>query len=963
QTGTTVKDNVTQFTITSLNGGELIFDGSNNFNKTTLVIDNSVFNITLIGLTFINAFVEDDAGAIYNHGILNVTNCSFSNNTVIDPLSGDMIDYNRGAGIFNYGGKVTVTDSYFYNNTAPLGGAIFNGGNSGYFTIYNSTFVANNGTSYNDAGGAIYSSYSHIYVYDSLFENNTALRLNDYRYYAGSGGGTSAAIFLGNNLEATVDNCDFVGNKALYWAGAIKSTNNLANIFNCRFMNNTAQSGGALHGTFNIVNSTFINNTAVKGEGINSKTLRGGAIDLEGRGIILNSTFIGNTAIDGGAVFTGFNAVNISGCVFENNTGVNGGAINNYHNKMNLTNSIFNFNNGVNGGAVYHEISRYGSVYELNITNNTFNGNNATNGGAIYLNGSSYKYNSFKIISSVFTENTATNGSAIYGKSNFTANYNVFVDNYCLVDGTYTNSSVISYYGNASNNNVSIENNWWGNNAPVWDDILNNLTNPNDYLVFSLSYENITGLNNTKIIRGKLYWNNTDSQEDIDLVPIRFISLYSKSGNYFEGKFDENNGTMNNGDFETNLELLPGEYNVTGMVDNEIQTITISVDGMRDSYIIFEYPDNVGRDLTLVDVKLINGYGNPISNMNLSVVLNYPNGHEIAFTGFANETGEFIVQFSNLTNGEYGVTVNFAGDSLYLESTNSTEFTISPNYNSTTSIDVNGKNIIISLKDNENNPISNANLVYSINGTNLHMVTTDGNGIVNITGLYGNFNLTAIYAGNDTYSGSNSSKLIAISKTNAVIHASGMTQYAVDYYNGERGNYFNFTLKDSNGNALANKTVYINIAGKTYTRTTDSNGFARIQINLARASVYTVSIYFAGDNDYNGVLTTSKLTINKKPTTLTIAGTNSLKVNAYRTLTFTLKGVKTTNSKKYVNAAGKTLKVTVNGKTYTLKTDKNGKATLKVKFTKTGTYTIKTVFKGDITFAAKTTTAKITVKR
>ena len=105
------------------------------------------------------------------------------------------------------------------------------------------------------------------------------------------------------------------------------------------------------------------------------------------------------------------------------------------------------------------------------------------------------------------------------------------------------------------------------------------------------------------------------------------------------------------------------------------------------------------------------------------------------------------------------------------------------------------------------------------------------------------------------------------------------------------------------------------------------------------------------------------MTINKKPATLTIAGTNSLKVNAYRTLTFTLKGVKTTNSKKYVNAAGKTLKVTVNGKTYTLKTDKNGKATLKVKFTKTGTYAIKTVFKGDITFAAKTTTAKITVKR
>ena len=319
-----------------------------------------------------------------------------------------------------------------------------------------------------------------------------------------------------------------------------------------------------------------------------------------------------------------------------------------------------------------------------------------------------------------------------------------------------------------------------------------------------------------------------------------------------------------------------------------------------------------------------------------------------------------------LDPGRYDVNVYYVGNNNYNSVDNLTRFVVK--YISNILIDTaeNGT-VYIKLTYDDGKTISNENIIYSINGSNSVITTTDDNGTVFIHDLIGKSTIYVSYYGNENCSAAeNSTNLLIIppkGKLNTTFDSDNFKQYTVDYNAGEKGNYFNFTLKDSNGNALANKTVYINIAGKTYNRTTDSNGFARIQINLARASVYTVSIYFAGDNDYNGVFTTSKLTINKKPATLAIVGTNSLKVNAYRTLTFTLKGVKTTNSKKYVNTAGKTLKVTVNGKTYTLKTDKNGKATLKVKFTKTGTYAIKTVFKGDITFTAKTNTAKITVKR
>ena len=170
-------------------------------------------------------------------------------------------------------------------------------------------------------------------------------------------------------------------------------------------------------------------------------------------------------------------------------------------------------------------------------------------------------------------------------------------------------------------------------------------------------------------------------------------------------------------------------------------------------------------------------------------------------------------------------------------------------------------------------------------------------------------------------------------------------------------------LKDSEGNALAGKHISIGFNGKVYNRTTDENGSARLQINLANAGVYTFATAFLGDDECNGSFVVNKITVTKKSSIITVKGTQPVKVRSYRTLTFNLKGVKAIDKSSYVNAIGRTLKVTVNGKTYTLKTDKNGKATLKVRFTRTGTYTIKTAFAGDGTFNAKTMNSKITVRK
>lgn len=57
-------------------------------------------------------------------------------------------------------------------------------------------------------------------------------------------------------------------------------------------------------------------------------------------------------------------------------------------------------------------------------------------------------------------------------------------------------------------------------------------------------------------------------------------------------------------------------------------------------------------------------------------------------------------------------------------------------------------------------------------------------------------------------------------------------------------------LTDKNGNLLANKPVDIEINNIKYTRITDENGIARLNINLNIGS-YPVGVSYAGDDEYN----------------------------------------------------------------------------------------------------------------
>ena len=186
---------------------------------------------------------------------------------------------------------------------------------------------------------------------------------------------------------------------------------------------------------------------------------------------------------------------------------------------------------------------------------------------------------------------------------------------------------------------------------------------------------------------------------------------------------------------------------------------------------------------------------------------------------------------------------------------------------------------------------------------------------------------------------------------------------ATDYYAGERGGNFSAILQDANGKPLAGKNVQIAVNGPIYNVTTTAAGEATIPINLMNANIYTYALTFSGDDQYNAApIASSKLTVVAKATTITAKDISFKAKVKTKTVSVKFTTIKNPYDGKVYMKEGKSLKLKVNGKTYTAKVSK-GVAKFKItKLTKKGKYTAKITFAGDKTYAASKKSIKITVK-
>ncbi|MDY9922509.1 beta strand repeat-containing protein [Methanobacterium sp.] len=424
-------------------------------------ISNGVqFKIT--NLTLMNGDINDNGGAIvYYYAFLNVTECTFINNTA-----------NGGGAIYNGRGNLTVTRNTFINNTANGGGAIAS--NYGYGTINENTFTDNKGTG-SSGGGAILDYYAVLNIKNNKFTNNQVknggggaikngggnltITQNTFINNTANGGGGGAILNNVKGIMTTIEN-NFSNNKANGGAGGgISNSKGTSNVINSNFTHNMANNGGAITsylGYLNVNNSFFTNNTALYG---------GGAIHNEDiTGNIINCTFTGNIVNDGGGgaieqAYVSNGSLNVIKSSFiDNKATTNGGAITNYYaflsaNWCNFINNTANIANGEaisNGGAIYNGRGN------LTVTRNTFINNTANGGGAIASN---YGYGT--INENTFTDNKGTGSSGGGAILDYYAVLNI-------KNNKFTNNQVKNGGGGAIKNgggNLTITQNTFINNT------------------------------------------------------------------------------------------------------------------------------------------------------------------------------------------------------------------------------------------------------------------------------------------------------------------------------------------------------------------------------------------------------------------------------------------------------------------------------------------------------------------
>ena len=357
-----------------------------------------------------------------------------------------------------------------------------------------------------------------------------------------------------------------------------------------------------------------------------------------------------------------------------------------------------------------------------------------------------------------------------------------------------------------------------------------------------------------------------------------------------------------------------------------------------------------------------------ISGLTVSVVLtggNIEGPIQLERNITTGEGGMFSFDVEGLDAGQYTAFMSFAGNDIYKPSSKIAVFNVNLKVTKlNVDVSVDGENIVIKVTDEGGNPVDGAKVNVNVDGA-IQEYTTD-KGTVTIPAGSGDHNMeistedgktlmVKVVAGQSTPSGDDTPVSNKIKTAISTAHTT-ITTYnkAID---SKANAYFTVTLKDANGNVLANKAFKYIADGKVYNYVTDAKGQKKIYILSAAKKTVSAVILFVGDNQYAESFKAVKIKINPQKVKL-VAKKKTFKVNKkVKKYTVTLKNSKGKAIK------GKKLVLTINKKKYTAKTNKKGEATFKIKnLNKKGTYKAKVKFAGDKTYKKATKKAQIVIK-
>ncbi len=344
-------------------------------------------------------------------------------------------------------------------------------------------------------------------------------------------------------------------------------------------------------------------------------------------------------------------------------------------------------------------------------------------------------------------------------------------------------------------------------------------------------------------------------------------------------------------------------------------------------------------DLTVVDSNVIYGQNlevvlssndNSLADQNITFEINGTN-----HTALTDSSGKAGCEIS-LVPGAYDITVYYLGNDQYAPS--SKAFTINvlkitPVFTVSATEVMKGYYLYVFLKDAKGNPINGVNVTIDIGGNKYSITTSNGKAGLKIKLDPKKYGVKLSYAGDEIHDSASKSFNLNVVKNQPYFK-----------YNSKIStlNYLTVYLKDGAYKPIANKKITIKIGSTKYTRTTDSNGRARVYVKKLPGK-YKVKLYYKGNAIYSAVSKSYTLKVVKKATAFTVKNTTVVKGK------YLYVYLKDANGKALKN---KKVTIRLNGKKYVKTTNSNGRVSLKVSL-KAGSYKVKLYYSGSKYYKAK----------
>lgn len=536
----------------------------------------------------------------------------------------------------------------------------------------------------------------------------------------------------------------------------------------------------------------------------------------------------GNLTGNGGLIYNEGGQITINNCILSNSQGYkNAGAIYNNLGTLDIEDTCFINNSAYKYGGVIYTLG------ETNIRNSNFTQNFLTayegvggciaSGGKINLDGCIFSRN-FVVYSAAALLNlgnaTINNCRFEYLTTNYTAGA-ISNHNYAVINNSYFGYNEVRYYAAAilappsgqhvitKVYNTIFERNHAGNHAAV----------TNNFKDTELFMENCAIVEN--------YIKKDSAYGDISLDDNATVQYcWWGQNNISSYYYSPHDGSYNPEKINASRWLIM-TFSSDGIVyknKNNVLTVNLNYYFDNETKEIHKLNDNINLPLEVtvytnskaITKKLING----IATFNFKPTAN----DDVVYARINNQTLELDV------NSRYSTLIVSDFTKYYKSS----------------------KKLSVKLVDCYNKAIKGEKISIVMAGKT-YTASTNNNGIAvfKIKDSPKSFNIKVVYKGNKYYTGS--SKSIKVKVVKPTIKASKTTI--------RKKGKFVVTFKDANKKAIKHVKVKFKINGKTYFRSTDGKGQAKLSINLKVNKKYTVKVGFKSTKTYGTTTLTKRIKV------------------------------------------------------------------------------------------------------